>query len=73
MKVKELLKALCKAGMLEGYLYFGNVILDSNPQILEGKVYPKKEYFYSFKQVGLVVHSSKIKTTQGSIVYLYSI
>lgn len=71
MKAKELLKQLCKSGMVDGNIFTGKSILDAHFQVLEGKVYQNKEYFYSFKEVGMLVHSAMIKTNQCSIVYLY--
>lgn len=73
MKAKELLKVLCKYGMAEGGIFIGKSILDANFRVLEGKVFPKVEYYYTFKQLCCEVHSAIIKTNQGSIVYLYSI
>lgn len=72
MKAKELLKTLCKSGLVDGSIYTGKSIIDANYKVLEGKVFPNKEYFYSFKELTLV-HTAMIKTNQGSIVYLYSI
>ena len=72
MKAKELLKTLCKSGMVDGSIYIGKSIIDANYEVLEGKVFPNKEYFYSFKELTLV-HNAMIKTNHGAIVYLYSI
>lgn len=72
MKAKELLKTLCRSGMVDGSIHTGESIIDSNFKVLEGRVFPNKEYFYSFKELGLI-HNAMIKTNQGSIVYLYSI
>ena len=72
MKSKELLKTLCKSGMVDGSIHTGKSILEANYNVLEGKVFPKQEYFYSFKQLSLI-HNAMIRTSQGAIVYLYLI
>ena len=72
MKAKELLKTLCKSGMVDGSIFTGKAIIDANYQVLEGKIFPNKEYYYTFKELTLV-HNAMIKTSQGAIVYLYSI
>ena len=72
MKAKDLLKAICKSGRAEGSIIKGEAILDSYYRVLEGKVYNQKEYYYTFKQMSLI-HSAMVRTSQGSIAYLYEI
>lgn len=69
---KELVKELCKSGRTEGSIIKGQAILDAYYKVLEGKVYNQKEYYYTFKQMSLI-HSAMVRTSQGSIAYLYEI
>lgn len=73
MKAKELLKSLVRCGMVDGSIHTGKSILDARFKVHEGKVMSNKEYFYSFNKISLMIHNAIIETSDGTIVYLYSI
>lgn len=73
MRSRDLIKAICKSGMIAGDIYNGKSIKESCISIVEGSISPKEEYFYTFKKVGYINHDAIILTSSFEEVYLYQI
>lgn len=73
MKSKDLIKAICKSGMIDGSIYEGKSIKESYLRLEEGSISSKKEYFYTFTKVGYIEPDAVIITVCNEKVYLYQI
>lgn len=73
MKAKDLLKALCKSGILEGDIYSGEKIEDGTLRILEGEVVSTNDYFFSSTRIGFEHYDAKIEAKSGTVFFLYSV
>lgn len=73
MKAKDILKALVKSGMVDFSIGTGETIKKAINTVLDGDMKNKKEYLYSFKDIGYINYDVKCLTIANEIVYLYEI
>lgn len=73
MKAKVLIKALEKSGRLSGSIHTGSCIRQILIKIERGKILPRKEYFYTFRQVGYIEPDVIAITTANERVFMYQI
>lgn len=71
-KSKEVLRALCRAGLSKGSIHKGKAYEDFGT-ILEGELKAKKEYLVMFENLSYLNYDVKILLRGGDTVYMYEI
>lgn len=71
-KSKNLLRALCRAGLSKGSIHQGKAYKEYGT-VLEGTLKPQKEYLVMFQDLAYVVYDVKMKLPQGDTIYFYEI
>lgn len=73
MRAKVLINALVRSGRLSGSIHTGSSIRQILIKIESGKILPRKEYFYTFRQVGYIEPDVVAITNANERVFMYQL